>query len=126
MTADKPASYYNQHVHRPPFAAADVSNMLTVFSVGPQKDSAGLLQENAVRRILKSESIHWKKPSNVSPDNCMWSNARMLPYHFASKDSIKQAKGDATWLNGKYTKHMSPKELQNKDGSNCMHVGEIS
>ena len=71
LTADYPCKFYNQHLHRPPFAAADVSNMSTVFSVGPQKDSAGLLQENAVRRILKSESIHRKKPSNVSPENGM-------------------------------------------------------
>jgi hypothetical protein len=42
--------------------------MLTVFSGGPWKGSEGLLQENAVRRVFKSESIHWKNHQNLSPD----------------------------------------------------------
>lgn len=52
-------------IHRPLSASANVSNMLTVFFAGPWKGSEGLLQENAVRRIFRSQSIG-KKPPNIT------------------------------------------------------------
>lgn len=43
--------------------------MLIVFFEGPWRGSEGLLQENAVRRIFRSESIHRKPKKSTGSTN---------------------------------------------------------